>query len=157
MPRRKVVQKKEINPDPVYHSVLVTKFINAIMERGKRGVAEQIFYTSMETIAVKIKDANPIDVFEKAIESAKPILEVKSRRIGGATYQVPIEIREERRLALAFRWIKNYSTGKAGRPMADKLADELLGTYKGESATLKKREDTHKMAEANKAFAHYRW
>ncbi|PKK91436.1 MAG: 30S ribosomal protein S7 [Candidatus Wallbacteria bacterium HGW-Wallbacteria-1] len=157
MPRRKVAAKREILPDPIYNSVLVSKFINCIMEKGKKGVAEQIVYKALDIISNKMKTDNPLDLFVQAIEKAKPVLEVKSRRIGGATYQVPIEIREERRLALAFRWLKNYSVSKKGREMADRLADELMGTIKGESATAKKREDTHKMADANKAFAHYRW
>ncbi|MBN2801852.1 MAG: 30S ribosomal protein S7 [Deltaproteobacteria bacterium] len=157
MPRRKIVAKRDITPDPIYNSVLVSKFINVIMEDGKRGAAERIFYGAMDKIADKMKNEKPEEVFAQAIEKAKPVLEVKSRRIGGATYQVPIEIREERRLALAMRWLQRYSIARNGKSMAEKMADELMGTYNGESATCKKREDTHKMAEANKAFAHYKW
>jgi len=156
MPRRKRAIKREILPDPKYHDVLVAKFINNIMRRGKKSTAEHIIYTAID----KIEEKHPgegLDVFRKAVENAKPLLEVKSRRVGGSTYQVPVEVRPDRREALAIRWLLTYSRARSEKTMADKLAMELLAAYKGEGSTIKKREDTHKMAEANKAFAHFRW
>ncbi len=157
MPRRKVKHKVEILPDPVYGSTLVTKFINSLMEAGKRSKAEKIFYGALDIIGRKITDEKPIEVFRLAMKNVKPVLEVKSRRVGGATYQVPIEVRPERRQALGIRWLIQYSTARGGRPMEERLADELMAASRGEGASIKKREDTHKMAEANRAFAHYRW
>lgn len=156
MPRRRRVPKRQVLPDPVYHSQVVTKFINRLMQKGKRSIAEKIFYTSMDIIEQKSGN-NGIDVFEKALENIKPVLEVKSRRVGGATYQVPVEIRANRRQALAFRWVINFSKSRPEKTMAERLANELMAAAKGEGASMKKKEDTHKMAEANKAFAHFRW
>ncbi|HDP99141.1 MAG TPA: 30S ribosomal protein S7 [bacterium] len=156
MPRRKRVAEREVLPDPKYNRVVVTKFINGIMGRGKKSVAEKIFYNALEKIETKTGN-NGLDVFNKALESVKPVLEVKSRRVGGATYQVPIEVSERRRQALAIRWIISYAKGRNDKTMADKLSAELIAASNNEGPSIKKREDTHKMAEANKAFAHFRW
>jgi small subunit ribosomal protein S7 len=156
MPRKAVVRKREIPPDSVYGSVLVSKFINKIMLEGKKSVAESIFYGAMDIIKEKSGE-DPLKVFQKALENVKPVLEVKSRRVGGATYQVPIEVRPERRLSLAFRWIIEYSRGRSEKTMMEALAAEILDAANNRGSSIKKREDTHKMAEANKAFAHYRW
>ena len=157
MPRRKVVEKRPIVPDPRYNSVLVTKFTNGIMERGKKSVAQNIFYGAMDILAERVTDQEPMAVFDKAMERVRPKVEVKSRRVGGATYQVPIEVRPERRNALAIRWIIGFAKNRSGRSMSVKLAAELLDAYNNRGGSVKKREDTHRMAEANKAFAHYRW
>jgi small subunit ribosomal protein S7 len=156
MPRRNRPERREIVPDSKYNSVLVAKFINQIMERGKKSTAERIVYTAMETMGERTK-RNPLDVFEQAIREAMPVVEVRPRRVGGATYQVPVEIRNERRLTLAIRWLVTTSRKRAGRTMAERLAAELLDAAQGTGITIKKKEDTHKMAEANRAFAHYRW
>lgn len=156
MPRRKKISKREILPDPKFHNRLVAKFINNIMRRGKKSVAENIMYDALEIIE-KRTDMNGLEVFQKAIENARPLLEVKSRRVGGATYQVPVEVPMDRSIALAMRWLITYSKARSEKTMAEKLAAELIAAYKKEGATIKKREDTHKMAEANKAFAHFRW
>lgn len=156
MSRRKRAEKREVLPDPKYNSILVTKFINGLMQRGKKSIAEQIFYSAIDTIEKKEKK-DGLEVFEKAVENVKPILEVRSRRVGGATYQVPVEVRPERKQALAIRWIVGFSKSRSGKSMAEKLAAELLAAYNKEGNSIKKREDTHKMAEANKAFAHFRW
>ena len=155
--RRRRAEKREPLPDPKYNSQVLGKFINMVMERGKKSTAEAIVYGALETIKGKVKDKDPIDVFMQALENARPLLEVKSRRIGGATYQVPIEVKLERGQFMAMRWIRDYARTQKGRPMKDKLADELLNAYNKDGAAIKKREDTHKMAEANKAFAHYKW
>lgn len=157
MPRRKLVAKRQIDPDPRFNSVLVSKFINGLMERGKKSVARNIFYDAMELVADRVSEDQPLDVFEKAMDKVRPKVEVKSRRVGGATYQVPIEVRPERRNALAIRWLVGFSSKRSGRSMSEKLAGELIDAYNNRGAAVKKREDTHKMAEANKAFAHYRW
>lgn len=156
MPRRKRATKRKVLPDPKYKSILVTKFINGLLSDGKRSVAEKIFYDAVE-ITIDKADIEGIEVFEKAIENVKPVLEVRSRRVGGATYQVPVEIRSDRQQALAIRWIISYSSSRSEKTMAERLASELLSASKKEGAAIKKREDTHKMAEANKAFAHFRW
>ena len=156
MPRRKKISKREILPDPKYHSKLIAKFINNVMYSGKKSVAESIMYDALDIIEKKI-NMSGLEVFQKAIENARPLLEVKSRRVGGATYQVPIEVPMDRSIALAMRWLITYSESRSEKTMAEKLAAELLSTYKKEGSTIKKREDTHKMAEANKAFAHFRW
>jgi small subunit ribosomal protein S7 len=156
MPRRKVVKKREIAPDPVYNDVLVAKFINCMMRCGKKSVAEKIFYRSMDIIANKTKE-DPILIFKKAIENCKPTLEVKSRRVGGATYQVPVEVRPERRTSLAIRWIIKAARERSEKGMVQKLVAEIIDAFNGRGSAIKKRDDTHKMAEANKAFAHYRW
>lgn len=156
MPRRGNVPKREIAPDPIYHSKLVTQFINKIMYSGKRGVAEHIFYTALDRMKDKA-GKDPLDLFQQAIKNVMPVLEVKPRRVGGATYQVPVEVRPERRTALAMRWTVASARARAEKTMEEKLAGELLDAAQGLGASVKKREDTHKMAEANKAFAHYRW
>jgi len=157
MPRRKITERRAIEPDPRYNSVLVSKFTNGIMERGKRSVAQKIFYGAMDIIKQQVTDAEPIAVFDKAMEMVRPKVEVKSRRVGGATYQVPVEVRPERRNALAIRWIISFAKARSGRSMSEKLAAELLDAYNERGGSVKKKDDTHRMAEANKAFAHYRW
>jgi len=156
MPRRRDVVKRELKPDTRYDSVLVSKFINYLMQNGSKSVAEKSFYGSMEIIEKKMGQP-ALQVLEQAISNARPVLEVKSRRVGGATYQVPIEVRAGRRLALALRWIISYAKARSEKSMKEKLAGEIMAAAKNEGATIKKKEDTHKMAEANKAFAHYRW
>jgi small subunit ribosomal protein S7 len=157
MPRRRAAEKRDILPDPKYNSKVVAKFINRVMYSGKRSLAQSIVYGALDIIGQKVKDKEPIEIFEKAIENVKPILEVKSRRVGGATYQVPIEVRAERKLTLAIKWIVGYSRGKKNKPMKERLATELLDAYNNQGEAIKKRDDTHRMAEANKAFAHFKW
>ena len=147
---------RELTPDAVYNSTVIEKFIRRMMIDGKKGISTKITYTAMETIAQKSGE-NALDVFNKALENVKPMVEVKSRRVGGATYQVPTEIREGRREALAMRWIINAARARNGKCMSDKLADELLDAYNSTGAAFKKKEDTHRMADANKAFSHFRW
>ncbi len=156
MPRRRVVVKREILPDPKYKSVLVAKFINCIMRRGKKSLAERILYRALEIIKERTKE-DPLKIFEKSINNVKPVLEVRSRRVGGATYQVPTEVRPERRTALAIRWLISYAKERAEKSMEEKLAAELIDAANNRGGAIKKKEDVHKMAEANKAFAHYRW
>jgi small subunit ribosomal protein S7 len=156
MPRRRVVAKREILPDPLYNSQLVTKFVNSVMERGKKSLAEGILYGALNRVAEKTQD-DPMKTFKKAIENVKPALEVKSRRVGGSTYQVPVEVRPNRRTSLAIRWIIEYAVGRGEKTMKEKLAAELLDAANLRGGAVKKKDDTHKMAEANKAFAHYRW
>ena len=156
MPRRARVQKRVILPDPIYGSVGLAKFVNCIMLAGKKSIAEKIVYDSFEKIR-KSSRKEPLDVFDQAIRNVTPILEVKPKRVGGATYQVPVEIRHDRRQALARRWIIRYARGRSGKSMADKLAAELMDAANLRGGAVKKKDDTHKMAEANKAFAHYRW
>ena len=157
MPRRKITEKRTINPDPRFNSILVTKFTNGIMETGKKSLAQRIFYGAMDIIEQQVSDQEPIAVFDKAMEKVRPKVEVKSRRVGGATYQVPVEVRPERRNALAIRWIISFAKSRSGKTMSEKLAAELLDAYNERGASVKKRDDTHRMAEANKALAHYRW
>ena len=157
MPRKKMLDRRPIAPDPKYNSVLVAKFTNSLMVAGKKTVARRLFYDAMGIIDGKIADQEPLTVFEEAMENVRPRVEVKSRRVGGATYQVPVEVRPERRNALAIRWIINFAKGRSGQTMSEKLAAELLDAYNNRGASVKKKDDTHKMAEANKAFAHYRW
>jgi small subunit ribosomal protein S7 len=154
--RRRRPVKRDILPDPKYGSKLVSKFVNTMMLKGKKGVSETTFYRAMDIIGDKT-DKDPIEVFVQSIENVKPTVEVKSRRVGGATYQVPIEIRPERRQALALRWIINNSRNRPEKTMYQRLAGELMDAYNNTGASIKKKEDTHRMAEANKAFAHYRW
>ena len=154
--RRRRPDRREINPDPKFGDLIVAKFINNLMKDGKKSLAEKIFYKTVEIIESRLKVNSGIDVFKKALENASPLIEVKSKRIGGATYQVPIEVAPNRRAALAMRWLISYSVSKKGNTMADRLADELISASKGEGSSVKKREETHKMAEANKAFAHFR-
>ncbi len=156
MPRRKRAAKRTVLPDPKYNSILVTKFVNGLMRRGKRSVAEMIFYDAVDHIAKKTSSEG-LPIFEKAMQNVKPLLEVRSRRVGGATYQVPVEIRHDRQQALAIRWIISYAKGRNEKTMSEKLASELIAASKNEGSSVKKREDTHKMAEANKAFAHFKW
>ena len=153
--RRRRPEKRQVLPDPVYNDILVTKFVNYVMECGKKGVAEKIFYGAMEMIKQKTK-TDGLVIFEKAIENASPSVEVKSRRIGGATYQVPIEVPKNRRFFLAAQWIINAANSRSGKPMAEKLATELISAANGDGGAIKKKDDTHRMAEANKAFAHFR-
>jgi len=155
MPRRKKVKERDIEPDPIYGDKKVAKFINYIMRRGKMSVAQKIFYTAMDIIEVKTGQKG-IEVFRKAIQNVQPVMEVKSRRIGGATYQVPVEVPEKRRFFLASKWLISFAKARKGKPMAEKLAEELIAASKGEGSAIKKRDDTHRMAEANKAFAHFR-
>ncbi len=156
MPRRKQIEKRELPPDPVYGSVLVTRFVNSLMRRGKRSVAERIFYEALERID-NVTGGEGLSTFEKAVNNVRPQVEVKSRRVGGATYQVPVEVPRDRSTALAFQWLITYAKERPEHTMAQRLATELLSAAKGEGTSVKKREDTHRMAEANKAFAHYRW
>ena len=156
MPRKKRVIKREILPDPKFHDVLVTKFINNLLRRGKRSIAESIFYDALDIVEEKTKESG-MDTFKKALDNVQPMLEVKSRRVGGSTYQVPVEVRSSRREALAIRWLISYAKARSEKTMAEKLAGEMMAAANGEGAAVKKREDTHRMAEANKAFAHFRW
>ena len=156
MPRRREVPKRKILPDPKYKDKLVAKFVNTIMQDGKKATAERIMYGAFEIIRERFK-AEPIEVFRKALDNVKPKLEVKSRRVGGATYQVPIEVRSERRVALAMRWLVSYARARGEKTMKERLAAEFVDASNNRGATVKKREDTHKMADANRAFAHYRW
>ncbi len=153
--RRRRPEKRSILPDPVYNDVGVARFINYLMERGKKGLSEKILYGSFDIIQQKTK-SDPLELFKKAIENVAPIVEVKSKRVGGATYQVPVEVRNNRRQALAYRWIISYSKKRSQKTMSEKLAAELIGAANNEGGAIKKREDTHRMAEANKAFAHFR-
>ena len=155
MPRRSKIQKRVPTPDPRYNSELVARFINKIMQRGKKGLAERILYTALTSIQERT-GRNPIEVFEQAIHNSTPMLEVKPRRVGGATYQVPVQIEGARRQSLAIRWLLNSAKNRPGKTMAEKLANELLDAFNGTGATIKRREDTHRMAEANRAFSHFR-
>ncbi len=156
MPRRKAAVKRRKTPDYKFKDVVAGQFVNYLMRKGKKSVAEKTFYSALDILTKKTGQPG-LNVFKKALESVRPILEVKPRRVGGATYQVPVEVRSDRSTALAMRWIIAYSRQRSGRSMAEKLAEELLAASKNEGASIKKREDTHKMAEANKAFAHFRW
>ncbi|MEE9172272.1 MAG: 30S ribosomal protein S7 [candidate division NC10 bacterium] len=156
MPRRRVAEKRETLPDPVYHNRLVAKFVNAMMRAGKKSLSEGIFYQSMGIIEARMK-TDALAVFKQAVDNVKPMLQVKSRRVGGATYQVPVEVRSERRLSMAFRWLLTYARQRPEKTMGERLAGELIEAASNRGAAVKKKEDTHRMAEANKAFAHYRW
>ena len=156
MPRRRAEGRREVLPDPIYNSIAVTKFINGLMWQGKKSVAEKIFYGAMEKLAEKSGD-EPLKVFKAALDSVSPALEVKSRRIGGATYQVPLEVSRDRRNTLAIRWIVSNDRGRSEKTMEDRLVGELLDSVSGRGGAMKKKEDVHRMAEANKAFAHYRF
>lgn len=155
--RRRRAEKRKILADPKYNSKLVTKFINIVILEGKRAIAERIVYGAFDKLQEKTGETDVMKALQKAVDNARPRLEVKPRRIGGATYQVPVEVRAERGVSIALRWIRDFARTKKGRPMMDKLADELFSAYKNEGPAIKKRDDTHKMAEANKAFAHLRW
>ncbi len=156
MPRKGNVPKREVLPDPVYGSVVVTKLINSIMLDGKKGVAQRIVYDAFEKVKEETGE-EPLEVFEKAMNNIMPVLEVKARRVGGANYQVPIEVRADRRQTLGLRWLTNYTRSRGEKTMSERLAKELIDAANNTGASVKKKEDTHKMAEANKAFAHYRW
>ncbi len=155
--RRRRAEKRKTDPDPVYDSVILAKFINKIMYDGEKNVARKLIYAALDKFAKKINSENPLEAFETALENARPSLEVKSRRIGGATYQVPIEIAPQRSFALAMRWIIDNSRKKSGKSMEDGLMMELYDCYNHQGATIKKKDDTHRMAEANRAFAHFKW
>jgi len=156
MPRRGQVSRRKIDPDPIYQSEMAARFINKIMERGKKALAQRIFYSAMDIIKEKT-GKDPLSVFEQALKNASPLLEVRPRRVGGATYQVPMEVRPERRISLSMRWLVRYARERGERTMPEKLAAELLDAANNTGGAVKKKEETHKMAEANKAFAHYRW
>jgi small subunit ribosomal protein S7 len=156
MPRRYRPSKREIDPDAKYNSVVVAKFINKLMKGGKKSLAAGILYNSFDIIEERMKKS-PLDVFEQAIENTGPVLEVKPRRVGGATYQIPMEVPPDRRFSLAVRWLLQSARSRSGKSMAEKLANELMDAAQGTGASIKKRDDTHRMAEANRAFAHYRW
>ena len=155
--RRRKAQEKEILADPKYNSKIVAKFINMVMLAGKKSIAEKMVYGAFDIIQKNLNEQDILKVFYKALDNARPRLEVKPRRVGGATYQVPIEVRQERGTSIALRWIRDFAMNKKGKPMDQKLAEEIIAAYKGEGAVIKKRDDTHKMAESNKAFAHFRW
>lgn len=154
--RRRRAPHREILPDPKYRDYLVAKFINVVLERGKKSVAQRIVYNALDTLAEKT-GKNGLDVFKQALDNVRPLLETKSRRVGGATYQVPVEVNVERGHSLAMRWVRTFAKKKKGQPMERKLGNELLDAYNKTGSSIKKREDVHKMAEANKAFSHYRW
>lgn len=154
--RKRRAEKREVLPDPIYNSKVVTKLINNLMKDGKKGLAQKILYEAFDIVKEKTGQ-DPMEVFNKALENIKPALEVKSRRVGGATYQVPVEVRPERRQTLGLRWLVQYARLRGGKSMAENLANEIIDASNGVGAAVKKREDTHKMAEANRAFAHYRW
>lgn len=156
MPRRREVPKRESLPDPIYGSTLISKFVNYMMVKGKKSVAEGTFYGSLEIVKERTKD-DPVKIFRKAMDNVKPVLEVKSRRVGGATYQVPVEVAQERRTSLAIRWIILNARSRGEKTMRERLAAEILDASNNRGGAIKKKEDTHRMAEANKAFAHYRW
>ena len=155
--RRRRISHRETPLDPKYNNRVLAKFINVVMERGKKALAERIVYQALESAAKTVNATDPIEVFQKAMNNVRPLVEVKSRRVGGATYQVPQEIPQERGTSVAMRWIRDFAKGRKGKPMQQKLAQEFAEAYRGEGPAVKKKEDTHKMAEANKAFSHYRW
>ncbi|MFA5095920.1 MAG: 30S ribosomal protein S7 [Candidatus Omnitrophota bacterium] len=155
--RRRKAQEKVVLADPKLNSKIVAKFVNMIMLEGKKAIAEKIVYGAFEIVKKNLNEQDILKVFYKALDNARPRLEVKPRRVGGATYQVPIEVRQERGTSIALRWIRDFAMNKKGKPMEQKLAEELISAYKGEGSVIKKRDDTHKMAESNKAFAHFRW
>ena len=156
MPRRGQILKRKVLPDPKYHDRMVMKFVNNLMHRGKKSLAERIFYGAMDVIEQRTRE-DPLKLFKRAMDNVKPVIEVKARRVGGATYQVPVEIRPQRRTALAMRWLISYARARGEKTMMERLAAELIDAANNRGSSIKKREDTHKMAEANKAFAHYRW
>jgi len=155
--RRRAAQERKVLADPKFNSKIIAKFINMVMLCGKKSVSEGIVYGALDRVKEQLNEPDVIKVFNKALDNARPRLEVKPRRVGGATYQVPIEVRQERGTSIALRWIRDFAKSKKGRPMEEKLAEEIIAAYKGEGSAIKKRDDTHKMADANKAFAHFRW
>jgi small subunit ribosomal protein S7 len=156
MPRRGIVKKRKTQPDPFYNSTLISRFINLSLKKGKKNTAENVIYNAMEIVKLKTKE-DPLKAVEKAVENARPLLETKSRRVGGATYQVPVEVPADRSVSVAVRWLLNYALERSGRSMEEKLAAEIMDAMSNRGGAIKKKEDTHKMAEANRAFAHYRW
>jgi small subunit ribosomal protein S7 len=156
MPRRKAIKRRDIEPDPKYNDITLARFINYVMRKGKKSVAEILVYDAFDMIEKKTGQKG-LEVFHKAIDNVRPVLEVSSRRVGGATYQIPVEVRPDRRMALAMRWITGYARNRPEKTMAERLANELMSAARNEGSSVKKREDTHKMAEANRAFAHFRW
>ena len=156
MPRRRITPKRPVEPDSKFGSLTISRFVCRMMLKGKKSCGYQIFYDALDNIKAKLKK-DPVEVFEKALEQVKPLIEVKSRRVGGSTYQVPLEIKEDRREALAMRWLIHFARQRNGKSMSEKLSAELIDAYNSTGASFKKKEDTHRMAEANKAFAHYRW
>ncbi len=157
MPRRRVVARREVLPDPKYHSEMLAKFVNIVMVDGKKSLAEKIIYGALDQVVAKVKSGDAVEVLNQALENVRPLVEVKSRRVGGATYQVPVEVRPTRRTALAMRWIIDAARKRSEKTMAMRLAGELRDAAESKGSAVKKREDTHRMAEANKAFSHYRW
>jgi small subunit ribosomal protein S7 len=155
--RRRKAQERKVIADPKFNSPVVGKFINMVMDQGKKAIAERIVYGAFQILQKQLNEPDPLKIFYKAIDNARPRLEVKPRRVGGATYQVPIEVRQERGTSIALRWIRDFARNKKGKAMEEKLAEEISAAYRGEGSAIKKRDDTHKMAEANKAFAHFRW
>ncbi|NQS99781.1 MAG: 30S ribosomal protein S7 [Candidatus Omnitrophica bacterium] len=155
--RRRRAEKKQVVPDLKFNSKVIGRLINMLMLRGKKSVAQRILYNALDIVQKETNTEDPIEVLNKAIENVRPLLEVKSRRVGGATYQVPIEVKPERGVIIAMRWIRDFAKARKGKPMQERLAQEIVDAYKSTGSAVKKREDTHKMAEANKAFAHYRW
>jgi small subunit ribosomal protein S7 len=157
MAKKFTASSEQLKPDPTYNSKLVSKFINSLMWDGKKSVAQRVFYDALDIISKKIKDASPLEVFEKAVNNVKPLLEVRSKRVGGASYQVPMQVSSKRRQSLAFRWIMQSARSKKGKPMCERLASELMDAYNGHGGAMTTRENVHRMAEANKAFAHFAW
>ena len=157
MSRRKTASKREILPDPVYNDIVVAKFVNKMMFDGKKSTAQSAFYGALDELKTKVQEDEPLTVFKKALENTKPQIEVRSRRVGGATYQVPVDVRPARRLALAMRWLIEYSRERGEKDMAKRLAGEVIDAYNNRGNAIKKKEDVHRMAEANKAFSHYNW
>ena len=155
--RRRRVEKRSIHPDPRFGSRLVQRFINMTMKAGKKSTAEKIVYGALEQAGQKLNISNPLEIFQKAVENARPLVEVKSRRVGGATYQVPIEVRQDRGTFLAMRWLRDFARARTGKPMRERLLEEFIAAYQGQGSAVKRKEDMHRMAEANKAFSHYRW
>ncbi|MDP8230268.1 MAG: 30S ribosomal protein S7 [Candidatus Gorgyraea atricola] len=155
--RRRRAEKRDVLPDPKYNSKLITRFVNVVMEQGKKAVAERIVYNALDVVSKKADNTNSLELLQTAIDNVRPLLEIKPRRVGGATYQVPIEVKSDRGTSIAMRWLRDFARQKKGRPMEEKLADEIMEAFKKQGSAMKKRDDMHRMAEANKAFAHYRW
>ena len=155
--RRRRTDKRTVHADARFGSKLVQRFVHMVMIGGKKAIAERIVYGAMDMASQKVNNQDPLAVFQKAVENARPLVEVKSRRVGGATYQVPIEVRQDRGTFLALKWLRDFARGRAGKPMKDKLAEELLSAFQGQGSAVKRKEDMHRMAEANQAFSHYRW
>ena len=155
--RRRRALRREVIPDPKFNNKMISRFVNMLMEKGKKWNAEKIVYGSLDIVAQKTQKSDPLEVLNKAIDNVRPLLELKSRRVGGATYQIPVEVRGDRGASLALRWIRNAAKGRKGKPMKQRLADEILEAYHGQGTAVKKKEEIHKMAEANRAFSHYRW